>query len=64
MGALSIRTVIFGGLLSFAAGLTHAQTPQRPPVGGIGSPPDAMIGCVVVTVTVVSSSCGMIVTDA
>jgi hypothetical protein len=43
MGALSIRTVIFGGLMSFAAGLTHAQTPQRPPVGGIGSLPDAMI---------------------
>jgi hypothetical protein len=43
MGALSVRKVIFGGLMSLAAGLTHAQTPQRPPVGGIGSPPDAMI---------------------
>jgi hypothetical protein len=44
MGALSIRTVIFGGLMSFvAAGLAQAQTPQRPPVGGIGSPPGAMI---------------------
>src|ERR1700716_4630699 len=26
-----------------AAGLAQAQTPQRPPVGGFGSPPDAMI---------------------
>jgi hypothetical protein len=57
MGALSVRAVIFGGLVTFvAAGLAQAQAPQRPPVtcgsaqtqqrlpvGGIGSPPDAMI---------------------
>jgi hypothetical protein len=46
MGALTLRTAIFGGLMSFvAAGLAQAQTqtPQRPAVGGIGSPPDAMI---------------------
>src|ERR1700682_4114331 len=42
MGALSIRTAIFGGLMSLVAA-GFAQTPQRPPVGGIGSPPDAMI---------------------
>lgn len=44
MGALSVRTAIFGGLLALlAAGLAEAQTLQRPPIGGIGSPPDAMI---------------------
>jgi hypothetical protein len=44
MGALTVRTAIFGGLMSFvAAGLAQAQTPQRPAVGGFGSPPDAMI---------------------
>ena len=44
MDALSIRFAILIGLMSFgAAGFAQAQTPQRPPVGGIGSPPDAMI---------------------
>jgi len=44
MGARSIRPVIFAGLITLlAAGLAQAETPQRPPVGGIGSPPDAMI---------------------
>ncbi len=44
MGALSVRTIISCGLMVFAAaGVAPAQTPQRPPVGGIGSPPDAMI---------------------
>jgi hypothetical protein len=44
MGALSVRAAIFGGLTSLvAAACAQAQTPQRPPVGGIGSPPDAMI---------------------
>jgi hypothetical protein len=44
MRASSVRAAIFGGLISFiAAGFAQAQTPQRPPVGGIGSPPDAMI---------------------
>lgn len=44
MGALSVCTAIFGGLMTFvAAGFAQAQTPQRPPIGGIGSPPDAMI---------------------
>jgi hypothetical protein len=44
MGALSVRTAIFGGLMSFvAAGFAQAEMPQRPAVGGIGSPPDAMI---------------------
>jgi hypothetical protein len=43
MGALSIRAAVFGGLISLvAAGLAQAQTPQRPPAGGIVSP-DAMI---------------------
>jgi hypothetical protein len=41
MGALSVRIVIFGGLMTLvAAGLAQAQ---RAPVGGFGSPPDAMI---------------------
>ena len=41
MGA-SIRTIIFGGLMTLvAAGFAQAQTPQRPPIGGFGSPPDA-----------------------
>jgi hypothetical protein len=44
MGAGSVRTAIFGLLLGFLAGaVAQAQAPQRPPVGGIGSPPDAMI---------------------
>ena len=44
MAAFSVRTVIFGGLTAvIAAGFALAQTPERPPVGGIGSPPDAMI---------------------
>jgi hypothetical protein len=44
MGALSVRAAVFGGLISLvAAGLAQAQMPQRPPVGGIVSPPDAMI---------------------
>ena len=48
MGARSIATVIFGGLLTMiAAGFAQAQapapTPDRPPVGGIGQLPDAMI---------------------
>jgi hypothetical protein len=42
MGAWTVRTAIFGGLLSFVAA-GFAQTSQRPPVGGFGSPPDAMI---------------------
>src|SRR5450755_2515099 len=44
MGAFSGGSVIFGGLMVLvAAGLAQAQTPERSPVGGIGSPPDAMI---------------------
>jgi len=44
MIGLSIRIAILGGLMSLiAAGLAEAQTPQRPPVGGIDSPPDAMV---------------------
>jgi hypothetical protein len=44
MGGFSVRAVIVGALTSLvAAGLAQAQTPARPPVGGIGSPPDAMI---------------------
>ena len=36
--------VIFGGLMALAlAGAAQSQTPERPPVGGIGSPQDAMI---------------------
>jgi len=50
MAALSLRTAILAGLIGLvglislaAAEFVQAQTPQRPPVGGIGSPPDAMI---------------------
>ena len=44
MGALSVRTAIFGGLVSLVAAVfAQAETPQRPAVGGIGSLPDAMI---------------------
>ena len=44
MAAWSVRAIIFGGLMTLvAAGFARAQTPQRPPVGGFGSPPDAMI---------------------
>src|SRR5436305_12017775 len=43
MGKRTVRAII-GGLTAFlAATIATAQTPQRPPVGGIGSPPDAMI---------------------
>jgi hypothetical protein len=44
MATTSARAAMFGGLISLAVtGLAHAQTPQRPPVGGFGSLPDAMI---------------------
>jgi hypothetical protein len=44
MGAFPVRRIILGGLMAVAvAGFAQAQTPQRPAVGGIGSPPDAMI---------------------
>lgn len=44
MDLSSIRPAILGGLIGLvAAGLAQAQAPQRPAVGGIGSPPDAMI---------------------
>jgi hypothetical protein len=40
----SIRQFFLGGLAALiAAGAAQSQTPERPPVGGIGSPPDAMI---------------------
>jgi hypothetical protein len=43
MGA-SVRTIVFGGPIALVtAGFAQAQTPQRPPIGGFGSPPDAMI---------------------
>ena len=43
MRALSVGHIVFGGLMALAAaGLSQAQT-QRPPVGGFGSQPDAMI---------------------
>ncbi len=44
MRLLSVRPVVFGTLMALlAAGAAQSQTPERPPVGGIGSPPDAMI---------------------
>jgi hypothetical protein len=39
-----MRIVFFGSLIAaLAAGPAPAQAPERPPVGGIGSPTDAMI---------------------
>lgn len=44
MGAWSTGTAIIGGLITIvAAGFAQAQAPERPAVGGIGSPTDAMI---------------------
>jgi len=44
MGACLVRSVLFGALAALVVtAATRAQTLQRPPVGGIGSPPDAMI---------------------
>jgi hypothetical protein len=44
MDVLSTRIAILGGLISLIAlGFAQAQAQQRPAVGGIGSPPDAMI---------------------
>ena len=44
MGAGTIRTIIFSTFVTVAAaGSAAAQTASRPPVGGFGSPPDAMI---------------------
>jgi hypothetical protein len=44
VGLFSFRMKRFGGFMTLAAvGLAQAQTPQCPPIGGIGSPPDAMI---------------------
>jgi hypothetical protein len=44
MGAWSVRAIIFSGLISFiVTSLATAQTASRPPVGGFGSPTDAMI---------------------
>jgi hypothetical protein len=49
MGVFGLRrvsslTIVFGGLVTLAAaGIAQPQTPPRPPIGGFGSPPDAMI---------------------
>jgi hypothetical protein len=44
MRAWCLRTIILGGLISLEAlGSAAAQTTSRPPVGGIGELPDAMI---------------------
>ena len=44
MSIWSVRAVIFGALMTLVAtGFAAAQTAQRPPVGGIGQSPDAMI---------------------
>ena len=44
MGAWSVRAIIFSAVISFIpAGFALAQTEARPPVGGIGELPDAMI---------------------
>ena len=37
------RRITLAGLVLLASTAVLAQDPQRPPVGGIGSPPDAMI---------------------
>jgi hypothetical protein len=43
MDALSLIRIVVCGLIGLAAGFAQAQTPPRPPVGGFGSPADAMI---------------------
>jgi hypothetical protein len=44
MGDRSVNSIVFSAALTFvAASFAVAQTPQRPLVGGIGSPADAMI---------------------
>jgi hypothetical protein len=44
MSAVFVRAITFGGLIGLAAAcLVQAQAQQRPPIGGIGELPDAMI---------------------
>jgi hypothetical protein len=44
MGAGSVRALLFGGLVAvITAGAAFGQDAARPPIGGIGSAPDAMI---------------------
>ena len=44
MSAWSVRAVIVGALISCVTGsCADAQAPSRAPIGGFGSPPDAMI---------------------
>src|ERR1700748_2334778 len=44
MRAASVTIAAFGTLINLAGACSaQAQTPQRAPVGGFGSPPDAMI---------------------
>jgi hypothetical protein len=44
MSVWSVRAIIFSALMTLVAtGFAAAQTAQRPPVGGIGQLPDAMI---------------------
>ena len=44
MGANAFRAFLFGLLVAgFASGAAQSQTTTRPPVGGFGSPTDAMI---------------------
>jgi hypothetical protein len=44
MNLCSVRAIIFSALMTLVAtGFAAAQTAQRPPVGGIGQLPDAMI---------------------
>src|ERR1700734_2111898 len=44
MGAISFRAFLFGLLVAVStAGAAQSQTNARPPIGGFGSPTDAMI---------------------
>jgi hypothetical protein len=44
MSAPPLRTLVLAGLIAVAGvGAAHSQTTVRPPVGGVGSPPNAMI---------------------
>ena len=41
MGAGSIHAFLFGGLIAvISTGVVAGQTTTRPPVGGVGSPPE------------------------
>src|SRR5262245_10860807 len=44
MGAGAVRALLLGVIVTIVTtGIVAGQTPARPPIGGVGSPPDAML---------------------